>query len=64
MGFRHTEMSRLLVAERIAASADAAARRPSGRDALAAAHTKPRREPQQPAGRRRFPLLRRRLPNA
>jgi hypothetical protein len=65
MGFRDTDIDKLLIAGLIADAADAAARRSSGRDALAAAHTgRRRRQAPKPTGKRRFALLRRRLPNA
>jgi hypothetical protein len=65
MGFRDTDIDKLLIAGLIADAADAAARQPPGRDALAAAHTsRPRPQAPKPTGKRRFALLRWRLPNA
>jgi hypothetical protein len=65
MGFRDTDIDKLLIAALIADTADSAARRPSGRHVLAAEHTsRPRRPAPKPKRKRRFGLPGRRLPNA
>ena len=63
MSFRDTEIDKLLIAGLLADAAEGADRRPRGRGALAAAHTR-RPRPQAPkhTGKRRLCALLRRPP--